>query len=65
MRVLFVNRMASIERGGGETFDLEISRHLEKMGCEISYLSGLPLFGRAKTPIAHPRSFTVRSSTLR
>ena len=30
LRVLFVNRMACLERGGGETFDLEISRHLAK-----------------------------------
>lgn len=61
MRVLFINRMASIERGGGETFDLEVSRHLEKLGCEVSYLSGLPLFSEAKTPIDHPHSHTVRS----
>ena len=61
MRVLFINRMLSLERGGGETFDLEISRHLEKLGCEISYLSGLPLFTGAKTPLDHPRSHTVRS----
>ncbi len=61
MRVLFVNRMASLERGGGETFDLEISRHLEQLGCEVSYLSGLPLFSGARTPIPHPRAFTVRT----
>ena len=61
MRVLFINRMLSIERGGGETFDLEISRHLEKAECEVSYLSGLPLFTGAKTPMNHPRSHTIRS----
>lgn len=62
MRVLFINRMLSIERGGGETFDLEISRHLEKLGCTISYLSGLPLFSGAKIPMAHPNAHTIRSA---
>jgi glycosyltransferase involved in cell wall biosynthesis len=61
MRILFINRMLSIERGGGETFDLEISRHVEVLGCEVSYLSGIPLFTGAKTPFEHPRSSTIRS----
>ncbi len=48
MRVLFVNRMLCLERGGGETFDLGISRVLrERFGVEVTYLSGAPLFGRA------------------
>lgn len=47
-RVLFVNRMASMVRGGGETFDLEIARHLAKLGCHVTFLTGLPLLGRAK-----------------
>lgn len=61
LRVLFINRMASLERGGGETFDLEISRHLEQLGCAVSYLSGIPLFSGARTPIPHPRSHLIRS----
>lgn len=48
LRILFVNRMASMERGGGETFDLEMMRHLVGLGCQVSVLTGLPLFGRAK-----------------
>ena len=44
-RVLFVNRMASMERGGGETFDLEIARHLQMQGCSVSFLTGIPLLG--------------------
>ena len=51
LRVLFVNRMAGLERGGGETFDLEISRHLARAGVRISYLSGAPLWGPAPMPI--------------
>ncbi len=47
MRILFVNRMASMVRGGGETFDLEIARHLAGLGCDITFLTGIPLFGKA------------------
>lgn len=61
MRVLFVNRMASMVRGGGETFDLEISRRLAQLGVEVSYLSGIPLFGRATIPVDAPRAHTLRS----
>lgn len=48
MRVLFVNRMASLVRGGGETFDLEMARHLAQLGCKVTLLSGIPMFGRAR-----------------
>ncbi len=61
VRVLFVNRMASMVRGGGETFDLEMSRHLDKLGCETRFLSGLPLLRGAHTPVNHPRAFTIRT----
>lgn len=47
LRVLFVNRMASMVRGGGETFDLEMARNLAGLGCEITILTGIPLFGKA------------------
>lgn len=53
MRALFVNRMLCLERGGGETFDLEISRVLrERFGVEVSYLSGAPLFREAPKALA-------------
>ena len=51
-------------RGGGETFDLEIARHLEQLGCETSFLTGLPLFTGAKTPLGLPRSYTLRTPYL-
>ncbi|MBP8655299.1 MAG: glycosyltransferase family 4 protein [Kiritimatiellae bacterium] len=51
MKVLFVNRMACLERGGGETFDLEISRHLARLGVEITLLSGAPLCGPPLLPL--------------
>jgi len=50
MRVLFVNRMASMVRGGGETFDVEIARHLDTLGCRITFLTGLPLFSGPRLP---------------
>lgn len=48
MRILFVNRMASLVRGGGETFDLEMARHLAGLGAEVTFLTGLPLLGHAR-----------------
>lgn len=50
-RVLFVNRMACLERGGGETFDLEISRNLSKAGVKVTFLSGAPFFGPPPMPL--------------
>ena len=51
LRVLFVNRMACLEQGGGETFDLEISRHLALAGTKVSFLSGAPLLGPPPMPL--------------
>ena len=56
LRILFVNRMASLERGGGETFDLEISRHLAEAGARVSFLSGAPLLRPAPLPVAGART---------
>lgn len=56
LRVLFVNRMASLERGGGETFDLEISRQLAKTGAQVSFLCGAPLLRPAPLPVAGART---------
>ena len=55
LRALFVNRMACLERGGGETFDLEMARHLEKLGVRTSFLSGAPLFGAPALPLGGGR----------
>ncbi|HMP74736.1 MAG TPA: glycosyltransferase family 4 protein [Kiritimatiellia bacterium] len=48
LRILFINRMAAMVRGGGETFDLEMARHLAALGCEVTLLTGIPLMGRAR-----------------
>ena len=49
-----VNRMACLERGGGETFDLEISRCLATLGVQITCLSGAPLFSAPPAPSSSP-----------
>ena len=61
MRILFVNRMAAMVRGGGETFDLEMARHLDSMGCKTSFLCGIPVFGRALNAPNHPHMHLIRS----
>ncbi len=61
LRVLFVNRMAGMIRGGGETFDLEISRALNDLGCETTFLSGRPIFSRPHIELDHPRCVFLRS----
>ena len=63
LRVLFVNRMACLERGGGETFDLEISRHLAQAGAQVTFLAGAPLLRPAPLPVAGAR--TLRTPWLR
>mgnify|MGYP001100219687 FL=1 len=63
IRVLFVNRMACLERGGGETFDLEISRHLARAGAQVTCLCGAPLLRPAPLPVAGAR--TLRTPWLR
>ena len=63
LRVLFVNRMACLERGGGETFDLEISRHVARAGAQVTCLCGAPLLRPAPLPVAGAR--TLRTPWLR
>ena len=52
LRALFVNRMACLERGGGETFDLERARPVETGGGRTSVLRGAPLCGAPPLPLA-------------
>jgi glycosyltransferase involved in cell wall biosynthesis len=55
--------MACLERGGGETFDLEIARHLARTGVEVAFLSSAPLFGPVPLPIEG--AVALRSPWLR
>ena len=63
LRVLFVNRMAGLERGGGETFDLEISRQLAQAGAQVTFLCGAPLLRPAPMPV--PGARALRTPWLR
>lgn len=51
LRVLFGNRMACLERGGGETFDLEISHHLAYTFFSASFGTVL---ARIPNPVSQP-----------
>ena len=44
MRITFVNRLAGIFWGGGETFDLEVARAFIKMGHSVQFLIGRRLW---------------------
>ena len=61
LRILFVNRMAGMIRGGGETFDLEISRALDELNCETTFLSGRPILIRPHLQGDHSRCILLRS----
>ncbi len=61
LRIVFVNRMAAMERGGGETFDLEIARNLAELGCDITFLAGRPVVGRIRLPLRGLRHRLIRS----
>lgn len=61
LRILFVNRMAAMERGGGETFDLEIARHLAALGGEVTFLAGRPVFRGARLKIQNLPFVLLRS----
>jgi glycosyltransferase involved in cell wall biosynthesis len=56
--------MASMVRGGGETFDVEIARHLAELGCDISFLTGIPLFSGPRLPYSGFR-FQVSGFSIR
>lgn len=64
LRVLFVNRMAGLERGGGETFDLEISKRLKQMGVEVDFLTGAPQFSKPRLSIPHARTHHLHTPWL-
>jgi len=48
MRIAFINRGIGMYRGGGEQFALNIARELQRIGCEVSFVVGKPLFHRVR-----------------
>ncbi len=47
--------MAATARGGGETFDLEMMRHLDPLGAVCTLLTGRPLWGTPPIGLDLPR----------
>jgi len=65
MKILFINRGMSFYRGGGENFDLNIAGALEKLGCEIEFISGKSLTGKIKYPVKEFQTTYLRTPYLR
>lgn len=51
MHIKFVIRGIEMFRGGGETYFLNIAKALQKLGCQISFVTTKPLFGDIKYPV--------------
>ena len=65
MKVLFINRVIGMFRGGGETYTLNIARGLRDLGCEIRFIISKPWFGDVKYPIEYFETEYVPSPYLR
>lgn len=64
MRITFVNRLAGILWGGGETFDLEIARALIQSGHSVQFVIGRRLW-RLDLPMTRFPTTYVRTPYLR
>lgn len=51
MKFIFVNIMMGMYRGGGENFDLNLSRELTAQGHEIEFYHLRPLLGKTRFPL--------------
>jgi len=60
-----VNRCIGMFRGGGEQFDLNIARELQKLGCEVSFVVGRSLFRKVKHPLTEFPADYLSSPYLR
>jgi len=65
MKILFINRVLGMFRGGGETYALNIAKHLSKLGCDIEFITSKPYFGNIKYPIDGFHAEYVPSPCLR
>ncbi|HXI01804.1 MAG TPA: hypothetical protein VNI57_01380, partial [Candidatus Saccharimonadales bacterium] len=57
MRVTLVNRLAGIQRGGGEIYDLSLAAALQRAGATVDLITGRPLL---RQPIALPPDLPSR-----
>ncbi|HLD05345.1 MAG TPA: glycosyltransferase family 4 protein [Candidatus Nanoarchaeia archaeon] len=51
MKVLFVNREMAMNPGGGENVDRELAAALKKLGIEVKFMVGKPLFGKPRVTL--------------
>jgi glycosyltransferase involved in cell wall biosynthesis len=65
MRVVLVNRLAGIHRGGGEIYDLSLVEALRSAGVEASMITGRPLLAPPPMPVTECPAIYVRSPYLR
>lgn len=65
VRVLFVNRVLGMFRGGGETYTINLAKHLHKLGCEVKLITAKPYFGKVRYPIEEFHTEYVSTPYLR
>jgi glycosyltransferase involved in cell wall biosynthesis len=63
MRITFINRLAGIFWGGGETFDLEVAKALTHLGHDIQFVIGRRLW-RLDLPMAEFLTTYVKTPFL-
>ena len=63
MRITFVNRLAGIFWGGGETFDLEVARAFVRLGHDVQFVIGRRLW-RLDLPLLEFPTTYVRTPLL-
>ena len=56
MKFVFVNIMMCMYRGGGENFDLNMSKNLSELNHEIEFIFLKPIFKNVKFEL--PKSYT-------
>jgi glycosyltransferase involved in cell wall biosynthesis len=57
MRVTLVNRLAGIQQGGGEVYDLSLAAALRRAGTAVEFISGRPLL---RSSLPFPEGLPVR-----
>jgi glycosyltransferase involved in cell wall biosynthesis len=64
MRITFVNRLAGVFWGGGETFDLEVARAFVRLGHTVQFVVGRRLWGLDFPTLEFPTTY-IRTPYLR
>jgi glycosyltransferase involved in cell wall biosynthesis len=64
MRITFINRLAGVFWGGGETFDLEVARAFIQLGHTVQFVVGRRLWGLDSPTLEFPTTY-IRTPYLR